>query len=131
MRFLWTCAGWTAFGLGIIGIALPLLPTVPFMLLAAFCFARGSERFHDWLVHHPRFGPAIRDWRDNGAISPAGKRAAVIAICFAFLISVVLGVRPLILAIQAVTLCLVLIFILSRPSGAAKPPSAAPAENGG
>lgn len=117
MKILWTCAGWAAFGLGVIGIPLPLLPTVPFMLLAAFCFARGSRRFHDWLVDHPRFGPAIRDWRAQGSISPAGKRAAVIAIAAAFLVSVLLGVRPMVLAIQAVVLVLVLTFILTRPSG--------------
>ncbi|MEM1160041.1 MAG: YbaN family protein, partial [Pseudomonadota bacterium] len=69
MKILWTLAGWAAFGLGLLGAALPLLPTVPFMLLAAFCFARGSERFHRWLMNHPRFGPGIRDWQAHRAIS--------------------------------------------------------------
>ena len=59
MRTLWTLAGFFCFGLGFIGAFLPLLPTVPFMLLAAYCFARGSERFHEWLITHPTFGPPV------------------------------------------------------------------------
>lgn len=118
MRTLWTLAGCVALALGLIGVFLPLLPTVPFMILAAFCFARGSERFHDWLVEHPRFGPAIRDWRRSGAISRRGKVYAMIGIAAAFSISVVLGVRPVILAVQAGVLTGVAVFILTRPDGA-------------
>lgn len=117
MRLLWTMAGWTSFGAGVIGVFLPLVPTVPFMLLAAFCFARGSEKFHRWLVEHPRFGKAIRDWRAHGAISRRGKTAAVAAILAALVMSLVLQVRPEILGVQAVVMSCVLLFILTRPDG--------------
>lgn len=117
MRLVFVLAGWLAFALGLIGIFLPLLPTVPFMLLAAFCFARGSLRFHDWLVDHPRFGPPIRDWREQGAISPAGKRAAMAAIGASLALSLALGVAPHILAIQVGVLACVSLFILTRPAG--------------
>ena len=117
MRTLWTLAGVVAFLVGLIGAFLPLLPTVPFMILAAFCFARGSERFHDWLIEHPQFGPAIVDWRTKGAISRRGKTYASIGIALAFGMSVALGVRPIILAIQAVVLVCVAVFILTRPDG--------------
>ena len=117
MRILWTMAGWGAFALGLIGAFLPLLPTVPFMILAAFCFARGSDRFHDWLVGHPTFGPAIRDWRESGAISRRGKSWAVGGILAAFTMSLLLGVRPTILIVQAVVLTGVTVFILTRPHG--------------
>lgn len=119
MRTLWTLAGFLALALGLIGAFLPLLPTVPFMILAAFCFARGSDRFHDWLVEHPRFGPAIRDWRTSGAISRRAKVYAVVGIAATFGMSIVLEVRPTILAVQAVVLACVAIFILTRPDRAA------------
>ena len=115
MRVLWTASGTAAVGLGLAGTVLPLLPTVPFLLLAAFCFARGSDRMHDWLVTHPKFGPSIQHWRDHRAITRPAKWMATVSIGVAFGISLALGVRPLILGIQAVVLLCVLIFIWSRP----------------
>lgn len=67
-RLLWVLAGVLALATGIVGIFLPLLPTTPLVLLAAFCFARGSTRCERWLLTHPRFGPMIRDWRIRRAI---------------------------------------------------------------
>ena len=81
VRFAYLLAGWTALLLGAAGVLLPLLPTVPFVILAAFCFARGSPRLERWLVEHPRFGPHISAWRSRGAISRTGKQAALL--CFA------------------------------------------------
>lgn len=81
VRFAYLLAGWTALLLGAAGVLLPLLPTVPFVILAAFCFARGSPRLERWLVEHPRFGPHISAWRTRGAISRTGKQAALL--CFA------------------------------------------------
>lgn len=115
MRFLWVICGFVALGLGLIGIALPLLPTVPFLLLAAFFFARSSERLHNWLITHPRLGPPIEDWNTHGAIRRPAKILASASILAAFMISVVAGVRPMILLIQAVTLCAVALFIWTRP----------------
>lgn len=63
--------------LGAIGAFVPLLPTVPFAILAAFCFARSSPRLEQWLTDHDRFGPHIAAWRGRGAISKAGKRAGI------------------------------------------------------
>ncbi|MBR9841594.1 MAG: DUF454 domain-containing protein [Rhodobacteraceae bacterium] len=116
MRFIWAGLGLLCLLLGVVGIVLPLLPTVPFLLLAAFLFARSSERLHNWLLSHPRLGPPIEDWQSRGAISPAAKRLATISIVVVFGISLAMGLRPLILGIQAVTLSCVLIFIWTRPS---------------
>jgi uncharacterized protein len=75
-RVLWAAAGALALITGIVGIFLPLLPTTPFVLLAAFCFSRGSERCERWLLEHPRFGPIVRDWRTRRAVPLRAKQFA-------------------------------------------------------
>ena len=75
-RVLWLLAGLLSLGTGIVGIFLPLLPTTPFVLLAAFCFSRGSTRCERWLLTHPRFGPMVRDWREYRAIPLRAKQLA-------------------------------------------------------
>ena len=67
-RVLWSLAGALALATGIVGIFLPLLPTTPFVLLAAACFSRGSTRCERWLLSHRTFGPMVRDWRRHRAI---------------------------------------------------------------
>jgi uncharacterized membrane protein YbaN (DUF454 family) len=76
-RAFWVTLGGVSLLLGIIGIFLPLLPTTPFVLLAAACFARGSERFHAWLVGHHRFGPLVRDWQAYRSIPLRAKCLAI------------------------------------------------------
>ena len=120
MRLIWITAGGAALGLALVGIVLPLLPTVPFLLLAAFCFARGSTRAHDWLVEHPRFGPPIRAWREEGAISRRGKGAALVAMAASLVLSLALGVGAAIVAVQAAVLACVAAFIATRPAGRAR-----------
>lgn len=75
-RWAWWLLAYASLGLGLVGVVLPGLPTVPFVLLAAFAAARGSRRLHDWLLAHPRFGPTIRDWEREGAVSRRAKRLA-------------------------------------------------------
>lgn len=115
MRILWLGFGWLCVGLGTIGAFLPLLPTVPFLLLAAFCFARSSEKVHRWLIEHPKFGPPIADWQKSGAIRRRVKWMATASIIVSFAIPALMGVRPMILAIQAVALICVSVFIWTRP----------------
>jgi hypothetical protein len=77
-RTLWNLVGLLALALGIIGIFLPLVPTVPFLILAAFCFARGNPAWEARMLDHPQVGPPIRAWRDHGVIPRRGKIAATI-----------------------------------------------------
>lgn len=116
-RPFWILLGIVATGLAIAGIALPLLPTTPFLLLAAFAFARSSPRLHLWLVSHPRFGPAIRNWQRHRAISRRAKVLAMIAMGIAVLITWMSGFGVRILAIQGLVMLGVSVFILSRPHG--------------
>ena len=103
-RLLYLSLGFASLGLGAAGVVLPLLPTVPFVLLAAFCFARSSPRLEAKLVEHPRFGPHIRAWRERGAISPAGKRAALLAFGASALIGLLLLPFPWLLVPMAAAL---------------------------
>ncbi|GFM69508.1 YbaN family protein [Pseudomonas capsici] len=77
VRYLLVAVGWTSVGLGVIGIFLPVLPTTPFLLLAAACFARSSPRFYNWLVNHKRLGPWIRDYLAGNGIPLRGKVYAI------------------------------------------------------
>lgn len=119
MRMVWLAGGFLAMALAIVGVVLPLLPTVPFLLLAAFCFARSSGRFHDWLLAHPTFGPPILEWRNGGAIGRPAKRVATLSVAAAFAVSVAIGFALWLLAVQAAVLAAVLLFIWSRPDGPA------------
>ncbi|MBS9717652.1 YbaN family protein [Pseudohalocynthiibacter aestuariivivens] len=115
MRLLWVSIGLFTLALGLIGAFLPILPTVPFLLLSAFCFARSSKRLYNWLLSHPVFGPPIQDWRKNGAIRRRAKILATASIATAFIVPFALSVAPSVLTLQAVVLVAVLIFIWTRP----------------
>lgn len=77
VRYLLLAAGCIAFALGLAGVFLPVLPTTPFMLLAAACFARSSPRFHRWLLGHRTFGPIVSEWERHRAIPWRAKLWAI------------------------------------------------------
>jgi hypothetical protein len=77
---IYLACGWVSVALGIIGIPTPLLPTTPFLLLAAFCFARGSQRWHNWLIHHRVLGAYIAAFRDQRGLTVKQKWRIAISI---------------------------------------------------
>ncbi len=82
-RWAWIALAYACLLLGIVGIFLPGLPTTPFILLAAWAAAKGSRHLHAWLLAHRVFGPMIRDWQAQGAVSRTAKRWALgtMALC--------------------------------------------------
>jgi uncharacterized membrane protein YbaN (DUF454 family) len=86
-RQLWTGAGLLFVGIGAVGAVLPLLPTVPFLLLALFCFARGNPVWEQRLLDHPRYGPLLLDWRTRRAIPRRAKWAALIAMAISVVVT--------------------------------------------
>lgn len=87
MRRLYACLGYASLVLAVLGAILPLLPTVPFVILAAFFFAKGNPALERRLLEHPVFGPHIVAWRERGAISSRGKFFALLT----FACSAVIG----------------------------------------
>jgi uncharacterized protein len=86
-RIAYLSAGIVSVALGAIGAFLPLLPTVPFLILAAFCFARSNPVWEQKLLNHPRYGATLRAWREKGVVSRRAKLAAT----GAFAVSAILG----------------------------------------
>ena len=105
---------------GIVGIFLPLLPTTPFVLLAAFCFSRSSERVHQWLLNNRYFGKIISDWETHGVIRTRTKWIATLSIVILASYPVLFMIPILWLKIVTVaTLLCVMLFIWTRPSHSA------------
>jgi len=72
-RWLLLGLAWLCIMLGMVGIVLPVMPTVPFLLVAAWAASRSSPRLHHWLHTHPRFGHLLRDWEDLGIVPRSAK----------------------------------------------------------
>ena len=116
-KTLFICSGYISLGLGLIGMFLPILPTTPLLILAAFCFKKGSTELYEKLINHPKFGKPIKDWETYKVISPANKLIAcsLLILCLGYPIFF----KPLSLTLK---ICLgviwisVSLFILTRNS---------------
>lgn len=101
--------------LAVLGALLPLLPTTPFLLVAAWAFARSSPRFEAWLLDHARFGPLIADWRREGAVSVRAKRLSAVVMLVTLGLGAVVGLSFGLLAVQAIVFAAVSLFLWTRP----------------
>ena len=117
MRIVYLSLGWVMVALGVIGIVLPLMPGVVFLIVAAWCFARSSPRFEAWLLNHPSLGKPLRDWRAAGAIPRSGKIMACGGMAFGFITFcyAVAPSVPLALVVAAGFLACAA-YVLSRPA---------------
>ena len=95
VRWLLIAAGWLSLVLGLIGILLPVLPTTPFVLLAAACFARSSARFHTMLLRHRAFGPLLTEWEQHRSIPRRTKLWAIALMSLTLGSSIVFFVQPI------------------------------------
>jgi uncharacterized membrane protein YbaN (DUF454 family) len=111
---LWTTAGFIFLGLGLIGIAVPLLPTTPFLLLAAWCFFHGSPRMHNWMLNHRWFGDIIRNFQEKKGIPLKAKIIAISMIWISIGFSMIFIIDVLLLHILLAGIAAaVTIYILS------------------
>ncbi|MCA8927809.1 MAG: YbaN family protein [Alphaproteobacteria bacterium] len=116
-RWALIALGWTAVGLAALGVLLPLLPTTPFLLVAAWAFGRSSERFHNWLHRNRWFGPLIRDWQQHGAIPLWAKIMAVTFMALAMIGLVQRNALPVwAMILIGAGLAAVSVWITTRPS---------------
>lgn len=117
MRIFLLTIGSLSLALGIVGIFLPVLPTTPFLLLAAVCFSRASPRLHRWLLTHPRLGPAIVAWQTRRVISLQAKLLATALMVPTVVFVFVSEGRPLWLRVGLLALISgVMLFIWTKKS---------------
>lgn len=124
VRALYLAAGSLFLALGLVGIFLPLLPTTPFVLLAAACYARGSRKFYDWLLANRTFGPMILEWQRHRSVPYRTKVFAIVLMSVTLAISIVFFVRPAwlkgLLALMGIGLALWMYRLPSRDRPAAR-----------
>ncbi|MCA1453619.1 YbaN family protein [Bradyrhizobium sp. BRP22] len=117
MRRVYLVLGFIFIALGFVGAFLPVLPTTPFLILATTCFARSSPRLENWLLSHPRFGPALRAWREHGAIPVRAKLLSLVGIGAGFLLFwIATAPGPVLMASVGALMLAGLIYVFTRPS---------------
>lgn len=117
LRVIYTVLGLAFLGLGFIGVGVLGIPTFDFILLAAFFFAMGNERLHQWILSHRLFGPMIRDYRAGVGFTRGMKITGVVAVAASFTLTIGLGVRNAYLGAGLVALAVgICWYILSRPT---------------
>jgi hypothetical protein len=101
--------------LAFVGVFLPGLPTVPFLLLAAWCAARGSDKLHSWLYAHPRLGKLLIDWELERAISRSSKVLAILMLIISWFVMYFRLNNLWLLSGLAVLFVTVAAYLVSRP----------------
>ena len=117
LRLIYLLIGWSALTLGVIGAFLPVMPTVPFLIVALWGFSKSSQRFHDSMYHHKIYGPMLRQWDRHRVIPLWGKIWACAAMTGSLAIMVLWMEVPLpFVGMAAAVMLAVAVYILSKPS---------------
>jgi uncharacterized membrane protein YbaN (DUF454 family) len=111
----WLIAGCACLVIGTAGIVLPLVPTVDFYGMAAFCFARGSRRWESWLLNHPRIGPIVHRWRTDRCVPLWAKCSATLSMSLSCTVIALRG-SPWVASAMAAVCLGVLAYLWSRPT---------------
>lgn len=116
--WLWRLLGFTLLGLGGLGLALPILPTTIFWILAALCFARSDPKIRDWIYARPGIGPQVALFVEHGQMTQTGKRGALIGMAFGAAILVLFfHARALVLTIGLGLVLIGACMVLTRKTG--------------
>ncbi len=115
-RGIWHAFGWLAVLLALIGVALPVIPTVPFLLVAAWAFARSSPELRQRILNHPKYGPPVRAWQERGVVGTKAKLWSLGAMTFGVGFSAWAGMPLWVVAVQAAICASVAIFLITRPA---------------
>lgn len=114
-NFLWAGLGVIFMALGIIGAFLPVLPTTIFLILATWAFGKSCPALHDWLMNHPKFGPSVRIWFEQGAIPRTIKYVALSMMLAGYVFTAWSVPNLTVVLIVGATLIAVSVFIITRP----------------
>lgn len=109
--------------LAAVGTALPVVPTVPFLLVAAWAFARSSPVLRQKIRHDPRYGKMVRDWEDAGVVPRFAKIWAVGAMSFGVVFSAWIGMAVWVVSLQAAICLIIAVFLITRPERVSEAPA--------
>jgi uncharacterized protein len=113
--FLWRIAASAAFVIGVVGIAIPVLPTVPFLILSAWAASKGWPSFERWLLQHRFYGPHIRKWRERGAVPRTAKVWASLMMLGSAILLLVLDVPGWLQLSATLMMATVAVWLWRRP----------------
>lgn len=115
LRPLFFILGWISVVLGAIGAILPIMPTTPFLILAAFLFSKSSPRFHKWLLDIPKFGPIIREWEETKTIRKEVKVTAIVVLSISMMVTITfVPVKPIVKGVMVFFWISVSIYLWTR-----------------